>query len=89
MVRWVVVMNKFTLKCILSVKIPISPFFGGCNLFFSYFRILVIQEIDFRDFGNSGNQILDIGFRIFDIRDNEFEILAIREIKFWILVSGF
>jgi len=43
-VRWVVVMNKFTLKCILSVKIPNFPLFGGCNLFF------LIQ-----DFGHSGN----------------------------------
>jgi len=80
-------MNKFTLKSILSVKIPNFPLFGGCNLFF-YFRILVIREIDFRDFGNSRNWILDIGFRISTFRILEFEISTFGISIFRILTFG-
>jgi len=54
------------------------PPFWRLKSFFSYFRILVIQEIDFWDFGNSGNQILDIGFRILTVRILTFGILTFR-----------
>jgi len=82
------VMNKFTLECILLIKIPNFRLFGGCNLFFSYFRILVIREIDFQDFGNSENRILDIGFRILTFRILTFRILTFGILTFGIFTFG-
>ena len=67
---------------------PNFPLFRRLKCFFSYFRILVIWEIDFRDFGNSGNQILDIGFRILKFRILIFGILTfgITNSEFWTVI---
>ena len=56
--------------------------------FFSYFRILVIREIDFRDFGHFGNRILVIGFRILTFRILTFRIFTFGILTFGILIFG-
>ena len=61
------------------------PPFWRLKSSFSYFRIFIIQEIDFRDFGNSENRILDIGFRILTFRILTFRILTFGILTFTIL----
>jgi len=92
-VGWIAVINYLIFTMVHNIGKKDSPLLlERRGIFFLIFRILTIWEIDFWDFGYSGNQIRDIGFRILEFQiwtfgfgDFDFRDFDLQRMEFRIL----